>query len=355
MSNWMVYGANGCMGTKIVEEALIRGESPILAGRSGHVVTWAREKRLPCRIFDLHTVQEILPFLQDIQVFVDCAGPYAVKSSAILIACARKKVHYIDLTLEYSWSQRVFSFSSLYEEAGCWAVTGVSSYALLAEYLAGYLKGKLPNATSLVLTYTGSSFSLTKGCLLSYLSILSCGQKTRSNNQISTQWFSSSYKGEEWGPPTRPTMGSVARRVPLIDLITVWVVTRIPFISTFVSFPPRDIRMVRIMCMLARFSFLHKILQHFLRVYVQSRSPAASSGKIRLAGRAENAIGQHRNMQIEMEGEAALTIKVACDLAMQRFEGHKGVVTVGQSLGAAYLFAASDLETRMHHITYGEE
>jgi short subunit dehydrogenase-like uncharacterized protein len=355
MSTWMIYGANGCMGKKLVEEALRRGEAPMLAGRSAHLMAWAREKQLPCRIFDVRTVQEILPFLQDIQIFVDCAGPYTSKSSAILVACCKKKIHYIDLSLEYRWSQRVFSFSSKFKKQGCWAVTSVSSYALLGEYLACSLKGKLPNTTSLDLTYASSHFPTTKGSSLTYLSILACGHKTRSNNRMTTQWVSSAYKAKEWATASGAFMGTVARRVALVDLVTVWVVTRIPFISTFVTFAPGDIHMVRAVCVMARFSFLHGILQRFLSVYAQSREVSAAPVKIRVSGRAENASGQHHSMQVELEGQETLSLQMVCDLVTKSFTPQKGTLTAGQRLGSSYLFASTDLETSMHHISYGEE
>ncbi len=355
MPTWMIYGSNGSMGKTLLEEALSRGFSPILAGRSGQLLAWAREKQLPCRIFEVRAVQEILPFLQGVRVFVDCAGPYTSRTSAILLACVKKKVHYIDLSLEYSWCQRVFSFSSAFKNQGCWAVTGVSSYALLAEYMACYLKGQLPHTTSLDLTYVGSHFPVTKGALLSYLSILACGQKARSHNRIRTQWFSSAYRGDEWAAPAGASVGSVARRVPLVDLVTVWVATRIPFISTFVAFAATDMRMVRVICALARFSFLHGILQRFLSAYAQSRGSGATYATLRVFGRAESAAGQYRSMQVEMEGRDVLSIKMVCDLVMQPVASHQGVLTPGQYFGDSYLFASSDLETRMHHISYGEE
>lgn len=358
MSTWMIYGAEGYMGRQVLEVALQHRQSIVLAGRSGHLLQLAREKELPCRVFSVETVPEILPFLQKVDIFIDCAGPYTERTSAILRACSKRKIQYLDLSMEYVWSQRVWEFAPIFEKRGCWAVTGVSSYALLSEYLAGYLKGQLPNITSLDLTYTGSQFPTTKGCLLSYLSILACGQKARSQNRISTQWFSASYKGEEWGAPSGASVNRVARRVPLVDLVTVWIATRIPFISTFVAFSPSEIRMVRVGCTLARFPFLHGILLRFFRVYLQSRDAPIAPAKIRVSGRAENAIGQHRSMQIELEGPDTLTVKMICDLALLAdgtHSGYKGVFTAGQRLGTDYLFSSGDLETRMHHLSYGDE
>lgn len=358
MSTWMIYGAEGYIGRQVLEVALQHQQSIVLAGRGGHLLQLAQEKKVPCRIFSVETVPEILPFIQKVDIFIDCAGPYKERTSAILQACSKRKIHYLDLSMEYVWSQRVWDFAPIFEKRGCWAVTGVSSYALLSEYLAGYLKGQLPNITSLDLTYTGSHFPTTKGCLLSYLSILACGQKARSQNRISTQWFSASYKGEEWGAPSGVSVNRVSRRVPLVDLVTVWIATRIPFISTFVAFSPSEIRMVRVGCTMARFRLLHGILLRFLRVYLQSREVPNVPAKIRVSGRAENAIGQHRSMQIELEGPEALTVKMVCDLALQAggvHGTHKGVFTAGQRLGTSYLFSSGDLETRMHHISYGDE
>ena len=37
-ARWMIYGANGYTGKLIVEEALRRGERPVLAGRRGDAI-----------------------------------------------------------------------------------------------------------------------------------------------------------------------------------------------------------------------------------------------------------------------------------------------------------------------------
>ena len=44
--NWMIYGANGYTGRLVVDEAIKRGLTPILAGRSESVKAFAEEKGL---------------------------------------------------------------------------------------------------------------------------------------------------------------------------------------------------------------------------------------------------------------------------------------------------------------------
>jgi Uncharacterized conserved protein len=54
---WMIYGANGFSARLAVDEAIKRGLSPILAGRSQNVAKLAKEKGLQSQIFSLSSVK----------------------------------------------------------------------------------------------------------------------------------------------------------------------------------------------------------------------------------------------------------------------------------------------------------
>ena len=75
MSGLMIYGAYGYSGRQIVESAVKRGLSPILAGRDPQrTAAVARELDLPHRSFALENPATIAEGLKGIKVVLHCAG-----------------------------------------------------------------------------------------------------------------------------------------------------------------------------------------------------------------------------------------------------------------------------------------
>src|SRR6185503_8338987 len=82
---WMLYGANGFTGELIAEEAVARGERPVLAGRRADAVLPLAERLgLPSRIFGLDG--DVSANLEGVSAVLHSAGPFSATSKPMLDA-----------------------------------------------------------------------------------------------------------------------------------------------------------------------------------------------------------------------------------------------------------------------------
>ena len=96
---WMIYGANGYTGRLVVDEAVVKGLTPILAGRSNDVKTLAKKHNFESIIFDLQTVDQIANYIKGLSVVANCAGPFSQTAEKMMRACIKTGAHFIDITL----------------------------------------------------------------------------------------------------------------------------------------------------------------------------------------------------------------------------------------------------------------
>lgn len=90
MNSWMIYGANGYTGELIAREAKVRGLNPILAGRNEKaIISLAEELEFNHRVFNLSDQQNIISQLSDVQLVLNCAGPFSSTSQQMITACIR--------------------------------------------------------------------------------------------------------------------------------------------------------------------------------------------------------------------------------------------------------------------------
>src|SRR4051812_16452632 len=101
MANYLIYGANGYTGALIARMAVPRGHRPILAGRhAAEVIALAGSLGLESRVFGLDDAAAIDRGLDGMTAVLHCAGPFAHTAKAMLHACLRQRVHYLDVTGE---------------------------------------------------------------------------------------------------------------------------------------------------------------------------------------------------------------------------------------------------------------
>jgi hypothetical protein len=344
----MIYGSNGRMGRKLTEAALARGETPILAGRSTGVRLYAAQQNRPCRIFPLLSTADILPYLDHIHTFVDCAGPYHSKSTAILWACLEKKVHYIDITLEYTWSEKVLALSPRFFQQQLFAVSGATSLSLASAYVAASLKRQLPDATSLTLSHTVMRPPMTRGSVRTYLSILAYGKRARVQSRIR-----SDRRTPLLGLHLHQKEYQLALFVASLDLFAAWMPTRIPSIRAFVCLAVWDLRLLHPILWLARIPFLHPWLEKFLRGVFTSKETQGQELQSSTLARVENSAQEVRSMELELKGHETITTQLICDILSRRNSLLRGAHTPGTLLDFEYLITAH--ETHMRTVDLGEE
>src|SRR6185295_9007995 len=104
--NVLLYGATGYSGGLIATEGKERGMSTrdgcnfqmILAARNGtEVRKVAEENRMEYRVFGLDDPGEVSRRLDDIDVVINAAGPFAFTAERLAKAALKAGCHYVDI------------------------------------------------------------------------------------------------------------------------------------------------------------------------------------------------------------------------------------------------------------------
>lgn len=168
---WMIYGANGYSGKLIVQQAVNEGYKPILAGRNESEITKIADALgLELRVFDLENEDVLANEIKDIDLLLNCAGPFVDTAEAFVKACLKCRVNYLDLSGELEVFEYCHSQSDQAKEHGITICPGVAFDVVPTEAIAAKLKDIMPDATTLKLGFDGdmalspgSSVTLLKG------------------------------------------------------------------------------------------------------------------------------------------------------------------------------------------------
>jgi len=148
----MIYGAYGYTGDLMVQEAVRRGLTPVIAGRSATKLGPLTEAfGLEARVF---SVEQAAEHLDGIDVVVNCAGPFAATAPAFVEACLSRKVHYLDITGEIAILQFCHNQDSRAQEAGVVLCPGAGFDIVPTDCLAATLKEKLPDADNIDIAFS---------------------------------------------------------------------------------------------------------------------------------------------------------------------------------------------------------
>lgn len=165
----MIYGANGYTGSLIAREAQSRGFQPILGGRNSmEVELLAKELNLEFRVFDLSSLDVITNNVADLNLVLNCAGPFTKTVQALLTACISNHCHYLDISGELAVFEYCQGESQKAKDAGCIVCPGVAFDIVPTEIAAAKLKQLLPAAEALKIGFDGK-MALSKGSSITLL------------------------------------------------------------------------------------------------------------------------------------------------------------------------------------------
>jgi short subunit dehydrogenase-like uncharacterized protein len=87
---WMIYGAYGYTGVLVAEEALRRGHTPVLAGRSAHKLVPLTERLgLDHVAIDLEDEDGLSETVAGFDLVFHAAGPFIHTSGPMVRACLK--------------------------------------------------------------------------------------------------------------------------------------------------------------------------------------------------------------------------------------------------------------------------
>jgi len=148
---WMIYGATGYTGELIAREAVRRGLRPVLAGRTAaRVARLADELGLLAQVFD---VDEAASAVQGMAAVLNCAGPFSATAKAMVDACLRTQVHYVDITGEIPVFEMCQDLDARAREARIVLCPGAGFDIVPTDCFAAMLKERLPEADTINLAF----------------------------------------------------------------------------------------------------------------------------------------------------------------------------------------------------------
>jgi short subunit dehydrogenase-like uncharacterized protein len=337
MINWMIYGANGYTGELIAREAKVRGLVPILAGRNEQAInSLAQELELKSRTFDLSDPQHVIKQLSDVQLVLNCAGPFSATSQSIIKACLQTKTHYIDITGEISVFEYAHNQSKLAEAANIILCPGVGFDVIPTDCLSAQLKQLLPDADYLALGFDSNSV-ISPGTAKTAVEGLALGGKVRINGQLKTVPLAWKTRQIDFGKGEK-----LATTIPWGDVSTAFYTTAIPNIEVYIPMSPKRVSMLKRVNLLRWFlglGFIQKLLKSKAAEQKGPNSDQLQNQVTYVWGEAKNAHGDSKIIRFKTANGYALTIAGSLAVAEYLLNNNVkgGYKTPSQLMGSEFI------------------
>ncbi|MBA2653152.1 MAG: saccharopine dehydrogenase NADP-binding domain-containing protein [Tatlockia sp.] len=334
MNNWILYGANGYTGELIAREARARGLNPILAGRNlNKIKSLAKELGLVSRVFNLLNQQDLTKQFADVQLILNCAGPFSSTSLAMIKACILSGTHYLDITGEISVFEYAHSQNLAAERANIVLCPGVGFDVIPTDCLAAQLKQALPDAIYLALGFDSHS-GFSPGTAKTAIEGLAQGGKARINGQIKTVPLAWKTRKIDFGRGEK-----LATTIPWGDVSTAYYTTGIANIEVYIPISKRKLSLLKKANYLRWFLGL-SLIQNFLKSKAaEKKGPDDEQLKnlnTYVWGEAKNSKGESKIARITTANGYALTItgSLAVVEHLLKNKVKSGYITPSQLMGA---------------------
>jgi len=233
----LIYGAYGYTGELIAREALDRGIDIIVAGRSeSKARELGTELGTESRVFEAEDAAE---HLDDVDVLLNCAGPFIKTYEPLVEACLDTATPYLDITGELGVFEAIAEHDRKAEDAGIPLLPGVGFDVVPTDCLAGHLHDRLPGATELTLGFDTPS-RISGGTAASMLEYAGGGGKVRKNGTIESVPVAANSRTIDFGAgPTH------AITIPWGDISTAYYTTGIENIEVYMAVPENTKNLLR--------------------------------------------------------------------------------------------------------------
>ncbi len=340
---WMIYGANGYSGRLIAEQAVKQGLKPVLAGRNGAKLK-ALAASLACEacIFDLDNPEAMAVQLQDMDLLLNCAGPFQDTVRPLVTACLRTQTHYLDLSGELEVFEYCKSRDADAKQRGIILCPGVAFDVVPTESIALKLKQLLPDATELKLGFDGK-MALSPGSTITLLGGI--GNPDISLHMLRHDGALVKARAPRIEELAFESGGEKQKAMSLTwaDLNAAFYSTAIPDIAVFIRATPINRLSFGYMNLMSGV-FRIPMVQRMARMLVRSavHGPSATEmeqSTMRVFGEASNAAGVVKRVYLRVPHGYKFTCLSALafvDLCLQQ-EGKSGYMTPAQLAGPDFV------------------
>jgi|UniRef100_UPI0035CC5569 short subunit dehydrogenase-like uncharacterized protein len=230
MTKLMIYGAAGYTGREAAAHAKAAGLDLVLAGRvssQAKLAALASDLGVEYRLFALDDPAAIATALGDIQVLLNCAGPFLRTAEPLMRACLVAGVHYLDIAAEPDSYRLAEALDGDAKAAGVMLLPGSGGSVAMLGSLAGHATQRVaaPLKLSIALHVAGG---FSRGSAISASENITTGTLHRVDGVLVGR-SPEEVRDFDFG-------SGLANSFPvtLPDLITIWRATGIPNIETFV-------------------------------------------------------------------------------------------------------------------------
>ncbi len=231
----LVYGANGYTGRLVVKAAAEQRIPIIVAGRSAAPVAHLSEKfGFKARVFDLNDAGMLQNQLQDIQLVLNCAGPFPRTAPQLVEACLQLGIHYLDITGEIAMFEWQKTMNDRAKSAGTVLMPGVGFDVVPTDCLAKKLHQQFPEGDTLELAFMNLGGGISHGTLTTMLTNLGSGGAMRKNGKIIKKPLGFAGKNIDFGQKQRFCIA-----IPWGDISTAHFGTDIPNITVYSAAPKK--------------------------------------------------------------------------------------------------------------------
>ncbi|MCX7554738.1 saccharopine dehydrogenase NADP-binding domain-containing protein [Marinicella sp. S1101] len=333
---WMIYGATGYSGQLIVEKAVSAGMRPVLAGRSrDKVKALAAKHNLDFQVFSIETLEKSNILIEEMDLVLNCAGPFSQTADVMMKACLKNQAHYIDITGEIDVFEAAARLDQAAKESGVVLCPGVGFDVIPTDCVAATLKTMMPDATHLALGFDSRS-GFSPGTAKTSVEALPQGGKVRKDGEIVTVPLAAKTRKIDFGDGEK-----LAMTIPWGDVSTAYHNTQIPNIEVYIPGSPGMVKQLK------RMNWFKPILglgfvQNFLKKRVENKvkgpdEKTRAKLKTHVWGEVKNAAGESKTFRIKVNNGYEVTADGAVYVAnalLGRRAGASGYHTPSMLLGA---------------------
>lgn len=337
-SGFLLYGANGFVGSITARQAVKQGLRPVLGGRdAARIKALTAELGLEYTVFGLDDPSAMDAALGRVAAVLSCAGPFVHTFEPMVEACLRTGTHYLDLTGEIAVFEALAARDAEARARGVMLLPGAGFDVVATDCLAVHLKQRLPSATHLALAFINDGPArVPRGTAITAVEVLPLGGKVRRNGQLETVPLAWKKRTIDFGN------GPVeATTLAWGDVFTAYYSTGIPNIEVYAA-APKSLAVLISAARRLQPVFGLSPVQRLLKRLIRARGPGPTEderARTRCTVWGEVADEQGRTASSRLHGpEAGTTWTVLAALATTRkaVAGHAppGFHTPAQAYGA---------------------
>lgn len=168
--SFLIYGATGQTGRRVVDTLLAQGLKPVLGGRDEPALRVLAESRsLRHRAFDLDDRNALDQGITGFRLVVNLAGPFVGTGTALAQACLRVGTHYADVSSELSDFRMLQPLADRAIDAGVMLLPGIGFGFLATSCLAHHAWQRHRSAVVMQVGLRSSHSGITRGTLKTLL------------------------------------------------------------------------------------------------------------------------------------------------------------------------------------------